>query len=368
MISKGWQVEVDRSTSAEWSQMLDFFDDANLYQTWAYGLVRWGRKSLSHLVLKRAGEVLGIAQVRVVRPTPFKFGMAYLRWGPLFERRGRPIDSDVAAGMAQALEQEYVCKRKLFLKILPNAFAGSARAAAIQAAFSGFTQEPLVAENTYRTFVLDLSPSLEELRKRLDKKWRNQLSNAEKNGLKVMAGTGNQEYENFSIIYKEMRKRKTFETTVDVDEFAHIQRELPEAQRMQVLICEDKGVPVAGIVASAMGDSAIYLLGATGDHGLKSKGAYLLQWTLIKWLKDHGIRSYDLGGIDPQLNPGVYHFKEGLSGRDVCQISPLVASKSSLSAAFVRAGMALQSRLRGVASPSAGRTPTPKPVPADAGA
>lgn len=367
MINKGWQVEVDRSTSTEWSQMLDLFNDANLYQTWAYGSVRWGEKNLSHLVLRSAGEVLGVAQVRVVRPTPFKFGMAYLRWGPIFERRGRPLDPEVAARMAQALEQEYVRKRKLFLKILPNALAGSPRAAAIQTAFCQFTPEPAVADNTYRTFVLDLSPSLEELRKKLDKKWRNQLSNAEKNGLKVITGTGNQEYQTFSIIYKEMRERKTFETTVDVDEFAHIQRELPEAQRMQVLICEDKGLPVAGIVASAMGDSAIYLLGATGDHGLKSKGAYLLQWTLVKWLKDQGIRAYDLGGIDPEGNPGVYHFKEGLSGRDVCQVSPLVASQSSLSAVLVRAGMALQSRFRGGASAPA-RAQNPKQLRASAGA
>ena len=43
-----WQVEVDRATPAEWSAMLDLFDDANLYQTWSYGAVRWGRKNLSH--------------------------------------------------------------------------------------------------------------------------------------------------------------------------------------------------------------------------------------------------------------------------------------------------------------------------------
>ena len=53
-----WQVEVDRATPAEWSSMLDLFADANLYQTWSYGAVRWGRKNLSQLVLKRDGEVL----------------------------------------------------------------------------------------------------------------------------------------------------------------------------------------------------------------------------------------------------------------------------------------------------------------------
>ena len=69
MQDSGWQVEVDRASPAEWSQMLDLFDDANIYQTWSYGGVRWGEGNLSHLVLKRAARSWGLAQVRVVRPT-----------------------------------------------------------------------------------------------------------------------------------------------------------------------------------------------------------------------------------------------------------------------------------------------------------
>jgi lipid II:glycine glycyltransferase (peptidoglycan interpeptide bridge formation enzyme) len=349
MADSGWQVEVDRATPAEWSQMLDLFDDANLYQTWSYGGVRWGEKNLSHLVLKRHGDVLGLAQVRIVRPTRLKFGMAYLRWGPLCERRGRQLDPEVAPAMGRSLEEEYVGKRKLFLRILPSAFGGTPRAAAIQAAFGKFTPEPLTDDNTYRTLVVDLSPSIEELRKKLDKKWRNQLSSSEKNNLEVVEGEGRDGcsdlYRTFCLIYGQMRKRKTFETTVDVEEFGRIQQDLPERQRMRVLICEDKGVAVAGLVASAMGNSAIYLLGATSDDGLKSKGAYLLHWTLIKWLKEHGVRWYDLGGIDPKGNPGVYHFKRGFSGTEVTQMNPLVACDSMVSSTIVRAGMAMRRSL-----------------------
>jgi hypothetical protein len=346
MLDSAWQVEVDRSTPAEWSQMLDLFDDANLYQTWSYGAVRWGAKNLSHLVLKRGGEVLGVAQLRIVRPTRFKFGMAYLRWGPLFQRRGRPLDAEVAVNLARALDEEYIDKRKLFLRVLPNAFAGSPRANAIQAAFSTFTPEPLIADNTYRTFVLDLAPAVEELRKKLDAKWRNHLKRSEKNGLNVVTGTGIDEYRTFCLIYHQMRKRKTFETTVDVEEFGRIQEDLPESQRMRILICQDKGAPVAGLVTSAMGDSAIYLLGATDDEGLKSQGAYFLQWTMIKWLKERGVRWYDLGGIDPERNPGVYSFKRGFSGADLTQINPLVACSSIVSSSIVRTSLAMQSAIR----------------------
>ncbi len=106
------------------------------------------------------------------------------------------------------------------------------------------------------------------------------------------------------------------------------------------------------LVASAIGDSAIYLLGATSDAGLHSKGAYLLHWHLIDWLKAKGTRWYDLGGIDPERNPGVYQFKKGFSGADVCQIEPLVMYESAVSFAMVKAGLAVRQALQGSSGPS----------------
>jgi hypothetical protein len=341
-----WQVEVDRATPSEWSDMLDLFDDANIYQTWSYGAVRWGRKNLSHLVLKRNDEVVGIAQLRIVRPTRLKFGMAYLRWGPICERRGSDLDPEVVARLAEALYQEYVVKERLLLQVLPNAFVGMARAEIFRTGFSNFALEPPTSANLYRTFVVDLSPSLSELRKKLDPKWRNKLAGAQKNGLTVRAGITADQYRTFCEMYRQMRNRKTFDTSVDVEDFDRIQQGLREDQRMQILIGEQQGRPVAGIVVSAMGDSAIYLLGATSDDGLKAKGSYLLQWTAIQWLKENGIRWYDLGGIDPESNPGVYQFKKGFSGADLTQLSPLSTCENVFSSAVVKASLNMNRAIR----------------------
>jgi len=351
MQEQDWQTQVDCAAPAEWSQMLDLFDDANIYQTAAYGGVRWGERNLSRLVLKCGGEVAAIAQFRIIRPTPLKFGMAYLRWGPLWERRGRPLDPEVPLRMARAIEDEYLRRRKLFVRILPNAFSGSARATIFRSAFAKFTAEDQESTERYRTFVVDLTRSPDELRKSLDAKWRNKLSGAEKNSLTVLAGDGCDEYRVFCAMYSQMRQRKTFETSVDVEEFGRIQEALPESQRMRVLICQHQGTPVAALVVSAMGDSAIYLLGATSDAGLNAKGAYLLQWTMMLWLKERGIRSYDLGGIDPEGNPGVYSFKKGFSGEDICQIDPLAASVSAVSRGMVKAGLTLRRISRSSFSP-----------------
>ena len=168
------------------------------------------------------------------------------------------------------------------------------------------------------------------------------------NNLKVLFGIGTAEFQTFCLLYKQMKERKGFECTVNIEEFAQIQKDLAASHRLRILICEDGGAPVAGLVASAIGDSAIYLLGATSDSGLNSTGAYLLQWTLIQELKQNGCKWYDLGGINPGGNPGVYHFKSGMSGLDVTQLhSSLVACNSALSSAVVRIGLAVQHSLRG---------------------
>jgi lipid II:glycine glycyltransferase (peptidoglycan interpeptide bridge formation enzyme) len=343
-----WEVTADQTSPEQWARLLELFDDANFYQTYTYGQVRWGAKNLSHLILKRGGEVVAIAQLRIFRPAIWMGGVAYVRWGPLCKRRDRSLDPEVVERMAEALHEEYSRNRGLFLYVQPNCFLNSPSSGSIQNGFSAFAASPAMPDYSYKTLVVDLSPSVAQLRRNLDRKWRNQLTRAQKNNLRVTANTGAAGFRTFCELYKQMRKRKRFHTKVDIAEFERMQESLPDSQRMRVLICEDasSGVPVAGLVASAMGDSAIYMLGATGDHGLKSKGAYLLQWSLIEWLKQNGVRRYDLGGIDPKFNPGLYHFKRGLSGAEMVQMSAFIAPGNGAYSTALRIGSALQRALR----------------------
>jgi len=347
MNQPNYKAEVDHISESEWSQWMDCFEDANLYQTWSYGAVRWGSKNLSHIVVKRDAEVAAMAQLRIVRPGGFKAGIAYLRWGPMCHRKGEEIDAGIVRAMAEALREEYVEKRGLYLEILPNAFAGSVRAGLFQSAFGGFASKPGISLEKYRTFVLDLSPSLEELRSRLEKKWRNQLNAAERNNLQVIEGETGEQFRTFCGLYTEMWERKRFETGVRVEEFGRMQEQLPASQRLRILICAHRQQAVAGLVYSAIGQSAIYLLGATNRTGMEAKAAYPLQWTVVQRLKEYGVRYYDLGGIDPDANPGVYHFKRGLSGTDMSHADPLVACSNSFSAVLAKAGKVVRGGWRG---------------------
>lgn len=358
-MSMNYQAEVDKVTAPEWSGLLERFADANLYQTWSYGTVRWGEGSLSHLVLKQQGEVVAMAQLRIIRPRFAIGGIAYLRWGPLCQIKGQDLNPEIARAMAAALHEEYVRKRRLFLRILPNAFGGSERANVFLAAFPQYTHARPNPADADRTIVLDITPPLEVIRKKLDQKWRNQLNRAEKNNLTIIEGSGIAEYRRFLELYDKMWSRKRFDTTVDVHEFARICEDLPAGLKFKMLICEHEGKAVSGMVCSVMGHTGIYLLGATHDEGLNTKAAYLVHWTMIKQLKEQGIRYYDLGGIDPEKNPGVYHFKRGFSGEDVTRIAPLESCEDIFSSVGMKAADLLKGGLRGMAGRLKQKTAAP---------
>jgi lipid II:glycine glycyltransferase (peptidoglycan interpeptide bridge formation enzyme) len=347
MTEKTFSVEVDRVDQDIWAVITAHFQDFNLCQTWAYGAIRWGKENLSHLVLRRDNEVVAAAQLRLIRKKFLPGGIAYMRWGPLVHRRHTELEQETLNRIANALYNEYVVKRRLYLRILPDAFSGTNRAELMKNAFGRyFTTIPNIG-HTERTFLLDLSPSLEEIRKQLRQKWRNQLNRSEKNNLEIRVGKGSADFELFVRLYREMLNRKGFETTVDISEFGAFYEMLHAKSELILFLCYAGADVVSGIVCSALGEKAIYTLGATSDFGLQSKGAYLLQWSMIRWLKENGFRYYDLGGIDPEQNPGVYHFKKGLSGQDVTRLPAFQSCKYLFSDLYMKtADLISQRRVR----------------------
>lgn len=314
---------MDGQTPESWAQVVAAFNDANIYQSWAYGAVRWGERQLSHLVLRRNGQVLAAAQLRIARVPLVPAGLAYLRWG-LFEAQGQTIDKEVVAAMVRCLQQEYGGRRGLALQIIPQAFSASQTTSDRALVFrSAFEQSGLIAEpalGAYQTVLVDLSPPVEALRKRLNQKWRNQLNRAEKNDLTLEVSDSAAAYQAFLPLYAGMWARKQFDSTVDVAEFGRMQPLLAGAARLQTFLARSQGQVVGALVCSLMGNTAIYLLGATNERARELKAAYFLQWQAMLWLKQRGATQYDLGGIDSVANPGGYHFKSGFGGVEVTQL------------------------------------------------
>lgn len=327
-------VEIDSIEKGRWEELLLEFNDASIHQTWSMGAVCFGERNLSHHVLRRGGEIIAMAEIRIRKLPIFKAGVATVFWGPLWRRKGKSADYTVLDKMIEALRNEYVFRRRLLLRIWPIGFENSEEGNISRSILQkyGFIRSHKV--QPYRTLLLDLSPSLEELRKNLAQKWRNQLNVAERSNLSLMEGTSDEMYITFLRMLREMVSRKKFEGGVDYNLYGRIQSCLPDYLKMKIFICNCEGEPVSAGVFSAIGHTAEYLLGATANNGLKVNGSNLIHWGVMKWLKERACLWYDLGGIDPCGNPGVYHFKRGLvgkSGREVTHLGQFFLADNPIS-------------------------------------
>jgi len=340
--SRSFDVVVDRVSEVQWNKLLEQFADANFYQTWAYGAVSWGEQQLSHCVAMENGQCVGLAQLRVVRLPFLRAGVAYLRWGPCYQRVGAAADREILRRIIGALVSEYVHRRGLMLRIVPQTTTKDFEAVHWLEVLREFGFRKENRHLPYRTLRLDLTQELDVIRKRFDSKWRNRLNAAERAELTVIEGTGDELYGQFIELYDEMMARKRFDTGVNPRVFRRIQQRLPSEQKMLIMICGQGNVPQSGVVATAIGRTGIALLAATGNAGLKTSGSHLLQWRLLQRLKEHGCTWYDQGGINPQKNPGVYHFKQGMGGEEVTALGSFALSHNAVSRLAVLIGERLR--------------------------
>jgi len=145
-------------------------------------------------------------------------------------------------------------------------------------------------------------------------------------------------FRRYALIHRDLKHRKGYIGCASLREYEGVQERLPAVCKLHTVIAIQAGRDVAGLVFSMMGDTGIYLLGATHSNGLASKGSYLLQWRIISYLKEAGCRWYDLGGINRERNPGVYHFKSGITRNEVVSAGQYDFAPSIWRSLFVRLG------------------------------
>jgi len=314
----------------QWQTAAGRFLDYNYRQMWDFGVAcaeRVGAVS-EHVAVELDGEVVGLADVRVKRIPGLGTGIAYVNGGPLV-RRGDDRDRDGLSLCLKALIEEYTDRRGMVLRVMAPIDGGSWNEGQ-KAVFAEAGFLPSEATRPYRTFLLNIDREPEEIRKSMAQKWRNGLNQSEKRGLAIRAGTDPALFREFCDLFSRFIERKQFEVDLTPPFYLSVHERASEPDRFLVTLVDLDGAVVAGHVASLLGDTSVYLLGASSDEGLKAKATYLLQWQAIQAARERGLKWYDLGGIDPEGNPGVYHFKSGLGGQDVTAPGPLEYAATGL--------------------------------------
>jgi len=346
----GPAARIQRLDRAQWSRAASRFADFNYRQAWDFARHAAERVGAENEAVAVAvgDDVVALAQVRVKR-VPIVGGLAYVNGGPLTRESG--FDARRLAAAAAALRDEYVLRRGLILRVAPPVGGAQWNDEAARALETvGFGRSRGAAG--YRTMLVATDRPIAEVRRRLHQKWRNCLNAAERQRLDVRAGDDAASLDEFVALFDEFAARKRFAPGLPPEFYVRVQRDAPDGERFVVHFAEREGRVVAGHVASVLGDTTTYLLGATSPEALTCKAAYLLQWRAVETANARGRRWYDLGGVDPAANPGVHHFKSGLGGEDVVAAGPFEACPRGASA---RVALAFESRWRAMRSSLAAR-------------
>lgn len=313
------EIIIDEVDKAQWEQYARGFADYSIYQTWAYQQVRaeTDRQQISRFVVRdESGQVVTMGHVRIKHVTPLGIRIGYMQWGPLVRGEGDTLRCSVEA--LQRVREAYLGSRANVLRVNPNIRddkLGQEFAKMLEA--SGLQKVRGLAP--YHTMYIPLQESQDVLRKRLRQSWRRMLMKAEKAGLTVSEHDGQEAFAVLERLYLEVVQRKKFQPT-DHNVFAAAQRELSTAEKMSMIWAYRDGEPAVCHLASNLGDTGVFLIGASSGIGLTCRAAYLAWWRALLLANRLGMKRYDVGGIDFETTPNVSRFKAGLGGDEVFHI------------------------------------------------
>ena len=113
-------------------------------------------------------------------------------------------------------------------------------------------------------------------------------------------------------------ERKGFRMGVDFEVGHRYLCRRPPGSDVLLTAQNDEQKPVAAALIVSFNGLASYLIGAglpSGHPAFVRGASNLVQWEAMQWAKENKIAAYNLEGLDPKNNPGVYRFKERMNGK-----------------------------------------------------
>jgi len=296
-----------------WNRFVEARPSGNITQTYEWGeLGHAADGGCIRLGAVEDGELRGVMLLVVERAPLLKRPYFYAPRGPVVDDPNGPA---LAALCARA-EREARKRGAFMLKVEPNVPDGDAAWLAALPRL-GFRRNPH-ATHPRRSWVLDIRPSEERILAGMKEKWRYNIRLAGRKGVQVRAATSEADVDTFYRLYQETATRDGI-WIHPKEHYADFLRLYGERDAAVLLLAEYEGTPIAALIAAKCGKVTTYMFGASSNLHRNRMPNHLLQWTAIRWARDHGCATYDFRAIAEVLEPdedmySLYTYKQGFGG------------------------------------------------------
>ena len=276
---------------------------APLQQDWAYGssLMMLGVPVLRARIFQDQ-ELVGQAQF-IVRKWGGLGSIALCTRGPVWTK---PLSVAEEAAAYAALKKSLPLTGIRFMVVTPEVPEGQVHGLKpMRRIMSGMS-----------TVMLDLTPTLEQLRAQLDRRWRHRLVGGESSEMSIhRVGTNVGQYRWLLDAEIQQRTDKKLEglPVPFFDNYVHSRKQ--PSQNILTLRADLGRDRIAAMMFLIHGAAATYQVGWTSDKGREMHAHNLILWKGIEELKARGIRMLDLGGVNTIRSAGIARFKMSTGGK-----------------------------------------------------
>lgn len=237
--------------------------------------------------------------------------------GPLvsLSHAGSPLVSEIIKQLTEHVKSFGLRHGCDFIRICPLLIDSLDNRAMFMRA--GYRQAP-IHMHPELSWMLDITPSIDDLMGGMRKTTRYGIRKAEKDGVTIEVSDKPEDVERFYTVYKD---------TVDRQHFTPFSRTYLRAE-FETFIADKavswffavyKGETISAAMIIFSSQSGFYHHGASIQRYAKIPASYLLQWAVIQEAKRRGLSLYNFWGVAPEDRPdhpwaGLSLFKKGFGG------------------------------------------------------
>jgi hypothetical protein len=277
----------------------------SLQQSWAYGqALRQLGVEIHRAVVMDGERCLGLAQFQCRRLAGY-IGLASCSRGPVWLPHTSPAERHAALRL---LKQQVPTRAWRATVFSPEQTVDALDPQELRSFARVMTG--------YATVVLDLSQSPEQLRARLEGKWRNRLVRAE--GLPALQVHVRPSLTEMRWLLERenlQRESRGFHALPTTFVQAYVDAHAARDRAFVVATATQGRQTLGAMLFLRHGATATYHIGWADDEGRRLNIHNLLLWQSMLNLQAQGVQRLDLGGVNTRALPGISRFKLGTGGQ-----------------------------------------------------
>jgi lipid II:glycine glycyltransferase (peptidoglycan interpeptide bridge formation enzyme) len=156
---------------------------------------------------------------------------------------------------------------------------------------------------------------------------RADIKKAERAGVTIRYGTGARDIATFSQLMKETGARANFAVHSQTY-YQHVWDLFGTIDHGSLILADYNDQTIAGALIVGGANTVNYLYGGSRAEAFQHGANHLIQWSALRWARDHGYAQYDFWGIPYRKDEapadgeqpsmaGLIRFKKGFGGDEV---------------------------------------------------